>query len=156
MTNKPVRVLIRKYKGRFVSFKKLPDEVRQHLETRAAELSVGRTPQRYGLVWMPLRELIGLVKRQLVAYPLLLEGKRVADFEEYHRWYQETGNRFAPRSSYDELWPITLEAEYVESEEYDEYDVFQDGWHRFHAYVDRYHGNKLIPCLYGRALEMVA
>jgi hypothetical protein len=150
-----VRPLIKKYGGKFVRFDKLPNEVQEHLRTRAAELGAIRTPQKYGLVRIPLRELIQLVKGQLVAYPLMLGGKQVTDFEEYHRWYQGIERRFVTRGSYDELWPITLEVGYVESDKYDECDVFQDGWHRFHAYVDRYHGNKLIPCLYGRSWEMV-
>jgi hypothetical protein len=153
---KPVRPLIKKYGGKRVRFDKLPDEARQHLETRAAELSAIRTPQKYGFVRIPLRELIKLVKDQLVAYPLTLDGKVVTDFREYHRWYQGIEDRFTTLSSYSELWPITLEVEYVERDDYDECDVFQDGWHRFHAYVDRYHVNKLIPCLYGRSWEIVA
>lgn len=153
MGRKPVRSLIRRYNGKFVPFEKLSNEIKQHLNTRAGELGVLKLERRYGLVQIPLHELIELVRRMLIAYPLCLGGKETTDFQKYHHWYQSKCRTV--RGSYDKLWPITLEAEYVESDEYDEYDVFQDGWHRFHTYVDKYHGHKLIPCLFGKSGELV-
>lgn len=145
-----IRSLIRKYGGRTVEFRRLPTSARAHLRKRRTEVSDGSAPphgvtDRYGFVKVPLRELIELVAISQLDYG---ETDTASAFKEYHEWF--IGAEFYDVSLYSELWPITLNIIDERGRE-----PIQDGWHRFHAYVDRYRGNKLIPCLYGKPGELV-
>ena len=56
-----------------------------------------------------------------------------ADFAAYHEWYVKQGG--IPDHG-DSHWPCVLS-------EYDD-EVFEDGWHRFHSYVQKGHRTVLV------------
>jgi hypothetical protein len=58
------------------------------------------------------------------------------NFPDYHRWYVGSWDREKSISEYVDGFPCIIS---------DGEDVFDDGWHRFHAYVSR--GNLTTPCL---------
>jgi hypothetical protein len=64
------------------------------------------------------------------------------NFAEYHRRYTQIGNGMNYRPSYNRRnpWPVILDSTGNE--------LFKDGWHRFHRYVDL--GLLTVPCLYLR------
>ena len=92
------------------------------------------------VVWVPLSKLIksmwinrGIIDDDLTSFTM------------YHRWYMSSA--FWKGSSYDKLWPVFLSDN--KNVCYD--SILEDGWHRFHTYVDRYRGKAaktLIPCIY--------
>jgi|TARA_Y100000034_G_C6675939_1_gene296955 cobalamin biosynthesis Mg chelatase CobN len=45
------------------------------------------------------------------------------DFDAYHKWYQNEGNHIT-----NPTWPVILS-------NFDD-EILQDGWHRFHAYIE--------------------
>lgn len=58
--------------------------------------------------------------------------------DEYHHWYVTEGG-VMPRHSRRARWPSILAGE-------NDPEVLQDGWHRFHAYVEM--GMRTVPLIY--------
>lgn len=71
-------------------------------------------------------------------------------FDEYHKWYKDNAYANYPwmRETPDSMWPIILGGPPGGPYEFNE--VIQDGWHRFHWYVDRYQENKMIPVVWSK------
>jgi len=62
-------------------------------------------------------------------------------FDDYHRWYMREGR---PIPTYASRWPV------IESPFADEW--LEDGWHRFHSYVEA--GDTIVLVLRFHLLEM--
>lgn len=74
---------------------------------------------------------------------IMIEGEH-ASYDELHEWYGKYAQwhcegqaRGKPKSG-TEYWPVILD--------FDNSEILQDGWHRFHQYVNE--GLTQIPCLH--------
>jgi len=62
--------------------------------------------------------------------------EEINDFGYYHNWYIQGGEM--PKHTNVKKWPCILSS-------FDD-ELFQDGWHRFHRYIQL--GCKTIPCVF--------
>jgi len=65
------------------------------------------------------------------------------NFQAYHKWYVNTAGGLSKVTDqhYNEKWPVILGSTIDK-----DYEVLQDGWHRFHTYIRR--KEKTIPVMY--------
>lgn len=109
----------------------LTAELTRHLGWFRAEYG----EQLFGLVQLPtetIKRLVMVGENQLNELGLVFK-----TFNAYHAWYDE--NIGIPQHDLGQpLWPIILD--------FDGPQALQDGWHRFHRYVQGGIGS--IPCLY--------
>ncbi len=164
--NKIAARLIRQNGGRIVLYRDLPVEARhaiafymavdgeawecpkslfeQRMSTswmtqfkRTNRFFVSRYGDRwFGYVEVPAPQLIAAVWNYQQQFP---DGNRFVSFDEYHRWYLSDGGACSHGTS---VWPVILN----DDGDDDGTGLFQDGWHRFHAYVAS--GVKTIPCIW--------
>jgi hypothetical protein len=118
----------------------LPREVESAIDVYMQE---GRPNWRGDLlsvtvVWIPLGKLIEMCW-ECATDGLLAD---MGTFEEYHKWYT-THTDYDPKDR-PGLWPVIL----CEEKNVPYWGLFEDGWHRFHTYVDRYGKGKWILCIY--------
>ena len=64
--------------------------------------------------------------------------KEFKSFMDYHKWYKKGG---IPRHNNSNRWPCIIDS--TTDPIYNE--VLEDGWHRFHRYIEA--GHKTIPCI---------
>lgn len=85
---------------------------------------------KFGYVMIPTESLIEQIMKELSEFE---------NWEEYHKWY--VGQGIMPKHTKKAPWPVILcKLDYNESE------ILQDGWHRFHRYYDL--GLVEIPAVY--------
>jgi hypothetical protein len=122
----------------------LPKEVEGAIDVYMAE---GRPEWRDDMesvtvVWLPLGKLIDAM------WETRTRDIPCETFQEYHEWYLGYGD--CKPEMRPGLWPPILAGdEWVEATngQGNGECLFEDGWHRFHTYVDRYSRRKLIPCI---------
>lgn len=94
----------------------------------------GDTP--FGIVDIPTPE----VKRAVMSRDKDM-AENHPDFKDYHEWYKDRcsdwSGRGLPKHPPQNPWPCILSS-------FDD-EVFEDGWHRFHRYVQL--GMRKIPCI---------
>lgn len=148
-----VKKLIEKFGGKVYTFKDLPKPAQKSIfwymaaDGEAWPCSYDDSPLEalpeaiktyghtaFGLVNVPMKELKDTVAENFKADS---DTKVMgwADFDAYHKWYMGDSQVEDHGKS---VWPVILNC-------FDD-ELFQDGWHRFHTYVDR--GVKKVPCLY--------
>jgi hypothetical protein len=129
--------------SRPAKFRGLPAEiaigVQAFYESYDAEVSKGTLWQWAKLPLFKLTE-------EVWSDPVLNEGHE--SFEAYHRWYKQPP--WPPkwtRRNPDSIYPIIMTG--PPGGPYDpEKGIIEDGWHRFHWYVDHWGPNKLIPVVW--------
>lgn len=70
-------------------------------------------------------------------------------FKEYHKWYKGECLWKNSNKHYSEIWPSILDSDCMDLDgkiNPNNWDVLQDGWHRFHTYVEQ--GKKTMPLIY--------
>ena len=88
--------------------------------------------EKYGHLKFGMEEIsTEKLKEKILERPDLEGFKK---FEDYHAWYKKDCG--IPKYSNKNRWACIAESE----------DVLQDGWHRFHSYVDA--GHKTIPLVH--------
>jgi len=144
--NKFVRKLIEEFGGTTVAFKDLPTEAQKAMahymaadgeawetdDLRTCRRKYGRV--RFGVVRVPRQVLETECVRNFLSASDK-HNQTWETFEEYHQWYMEDS---VVENHGDSVWPVILNCFPDE--------ILQDGWHRFHHYVE----NRLetVPCLY--------
>jgi len=97
--------------------------------------------------WKWTRIPLGELTEEVWSDPELKEGHR--SFEAYHRWFIRSGG-WPPkwtRRDPDSVYPVILTG--PPGGPYDpEKGVIEDGWNRFHWYVDHWDPRKLIPVVW--------
>ena len=143
------RSIIKKHKGKIYPFSKLP---------LTAQLSIAHYMGVDGAAWMQKDDfgvfdngsryiIEGLISNmdKIVAHYGTMEigyvilsaeslkefwkncesdsSKHFDNFDAFHKWYQSVGNHIK-----NPTWPVILS-------DFDD-EILQDGWHRFHAYIE--------------------
>lgn len=87
---------------------------------------------KFGKVFLP----VSLLKKNIMNETDVSES--FEDFKDYHNWYLSGFNN--PNHTKKNRWPCIL------SGGKEGYDILEDGWHRFHRYVQL--GCRNIPCVF--------
>lgn len=94
--------------------------------------------RKFGMMNIPMTEFCDLVIKCHALYNGEADFKT---FQEYHEWYVGECLWSNSDEHYNQTWPSILGSAINE-----DYEVLQDGWHRFHSYVKQ--GKKVMPIIY--------
>ncbi len=86
---------------------------------------------KFGVMEIPTEEFTDLLFQAMVEGKQFEEGE-FKSFKEYHAWYVNGpgGLNKATDLHYFESWPVILGSTIDK-----DFEILQDGWHRFHTYV---------------------
>lgn len=125
------------------------DDLPENAQAALDEFHSGEIPPsswRYGFARVPLRLLVGELVR------LNIDVRDYGGFDRYHREYKKwatASEEWPPQwTKHDpnSIWPIILQG--PPGGPYFDWAVIEDGWHRFHWYIDKYGPQKLIPVVW--------
>lgn len=89
---------------------------------------------KFGMLEVPMKDFCAVVQSKNIIE------EDWDSFKEYHKWYMGRCLWKNSNKHYSEIWPSILDGDS------DDWEVLQDGWHRFHTYVEQ--GKKTMPLIY--------
>jgi len=131
--------ILKQYGLQFYTYEALPAEAKLAIEEYRSEYDTPATirRRRYGLAQVPLSVVADIHLRDANRGQAACGFDLFADFAAYHRECTQQGDTPSYPSG-SPRWPCIISS--LEDE------FFEDGHHRFHAYVNA--GDTHIPCLY--------
>lgn len=140
-----------KTKAKDILYSRLPEPFQSAVESYFAARGEDAAGSRWSWATIRLDVLLAKVWDHMTLMEAVPRG---VSFGEYHEGYIEEAGRsedwppeWAKRDP-DSIWPIILEGS--PRREFGATGI-EDGWHRFHWYVDRWPGSKRIPVMWREA-----
>lgn len=122
-------ILMNSFNGKVIKYKDLPQCSKNSIDVyyrEEYEIDID-ADDLFMYAEIPMIELI-----KAIDVPIDLR-KSIKTFDEYHKWYIDGGDI----PSHEGIWALVFADE--------EDDIIEDGWHRFHSYVEK--GIKTVPCI---------
>lgn len=121
--------------GGLINLRKIQRWIKKHLDFWIK----ANGKEQFGMVEVPTDDFCKLI---FEAHKNDLCGDDFKSFDEYHRWYINSCLWKDSDKHYSKAWPAILGDDW----NFKQYEILQDGWHRFHSYVKQ--GKKTIPLVY--------